>query len=375
MTTGTDTLARHWIDGAWQEGSGSIAVVNPATGETLAEVPAGGAAEIDAAVLAARHAFPAWAARPLADRVAAVTAIREGIKARSAEIAAVDHRGDGLAHEVRQLGAGRHADGDVQGRRRAGRVVPVDRGDRQLAGRARADRRRRGRDALELPAAPGGRQGRAGAGRGLHDRAQAQRGRAADREHPRRDHRRGRPARRRLQRRARHRARGRRGPGEAPGRRHGVVHRLGARRAPGAGGRGGHGQARGPGARRQVRQHRPRRRRPHPGRQARPGQLLHQRRPDLHGVDPAARARVAARPGRRDGRGAVGEVHRRRPDRGVHPHRADVLGAPARARRRLHHHRGRRGRRRSPPAARVAPTGSSAAPTSGRRSSPACART
>ena len=88
MTTGTDTLARHWIDGAWQEGSGSIAVVNPATGETLAEVPAGGAGEIDAAVLAARHAFPAWAARPLADRVAAVTAIREGIKARSAEIAA-----------------------------------------------------------------------------------------------------------------------------------------------------------------------------------------------------------------------------------------------------------------------------------------------
>ncbi|MDD7919423.1 aldehyde dehydrogenase family protein [Actinomycetospora callitridis] len=88
MTTGTDTLARHWIDGAWQGGSGSIAVVNPATGETLAEVPAGGTAEIDAAVLAARHAFPAWAARPLADRVAAVTAIREGIKARSAEIAA-----------------------------------------------------------------------------------------------------------------------------------------------------------------------------------------------------------------------------------------------------------------------------------------------
>ena len=50
MTTGTDTLARHWIDGAWQEGSGSIAVVNPATGETVAEVPAGGPAEVDAAV-------------------------------------------------------------------------------------------------------------------------------------------------------------------------------------------------------------------------------------------------------------------------------------------------------------------------------------
>ena len=88
MTTGTSTLSRHWIDGAWQEGSGAIAVVNPATGETVAEVPAGGAAEVDAAVLAARHAFPRWAATSLADRVAMVTAVREGIKARSAEIAA-----------------------------------------------------------------------------------------------------------------------------------------------------------------------------------------------------------------------------------------------------------------------------------------------
>ncbi len=83
-----ETLSRHWIDGAWQEGSGAIAVVNPATEETVAEVPAGGAAEVDAAVLAARHAFPRWAGTPLADRVAMVTAIREGIKARSAEIAA-----------------------------------------------------------------------------------------------------------------------------------------------------------------------------------------------------------------------------------------------------------------------------------------------
>ncbi len=86
--TSTTTLTRHWIDGAWQEGTGSIEVVNPATGETLAAVPRGGTAEVDAAVIAARHAFPAWAARPVADRVAAVLAIREGIKARSSEIAA-----------------------------------------------------------------------------------------------------------------------------------------------------------------------------------------------------------------------------------------------------------------------------------------------
>src|SRR6201999_1751663 len=67
--------------------SGSIAVVNPATGATLAEVPRGGSAEVDAAVQAARQAFPAWAATPVADRVAAVLRIRDGIKARHEELA------------------------------------------------------------------------------------------------------------------------------------------------------------------------------------------------------------------------------------------------------------------------------------------------
>jgi 1-pyrroline dehydrogenase len=38
------------------------AVLNPATGEVLGEVPASGAADIDAAVRAAQAAFPAWAA-------------------------------------------------------------------------------------------------------------------------------------------------------------------------------------------------------------------------------------------------------------------------------------------------------------------------
>jgi aldehyde dehydrogenase (NAD+) len=87
MTTSTDTATQHWIDGAAVAGSGSIAVVNPATGRTIAEVPRGGRAEVDAAVLAARSAFPAWSATPVADRVAAVLRIRDGIKARHEELA------------------------------------------------------------------------------------------------------------------------------------------------------------------------------------------------------------------------------------------------------------------------------------------------
>jgi aldehyde dehydrogenase (NAD+) len=87
MTTSTDTLSQHWIDGAAVAGSGAIAVVNPATGETIAEVPRGGRAEVDEAVLAARQAFPAWSATPVADRVAAVLRIRDGLKARHEELA------------------------------------------------------------------------------------------------------------------------------------------------------------------------------------------------------------------------------------------------------------------------------------------------
>jgi aldehyde dehydrogenase (NAD+) len=87
MTASTETLTAHWIDGSPTTGAGAIAVVNPATGEAIAEVPRGGAAEIDAAVRAAQRAFPAWSATPVADRVAAVLRIREGIKARHEELA------------------------------------------------------------------------------------------------------------------------------------------------------------------------------------------------------------------------------------------------------------------------------------------------
>jgi lactaldehyde dehydrogenase/glycolaldehyde dehydrogenase len=55
---------RHCIAGAWVEGSGAIEVENPATGEMVAVVPAGGEAEAAAALEAAARAQPAWAALP-----------------------------------------------------------------------------------------------------------------------------------------------------------------------------------------------------------------------------------------------------------------------------------------------------------------------
>jgi aldehyde dehydrogenase (NAD+) len=91
MAAPTQVRTAHLIGGEFVEDSSGgerIDVVNPATEEVIATVPAGTAADADAAVRAAAAAFPGWAATPLADRVAAVRRINDGLRARSAELAA-----------------------------------------------------------------------------------------------------------------------------------------------------------------------------------------------------------------------------------------------------------------------------------------------
>lgn len=65
-----------------------IDVVNPATEEVIGSVPAGTAADVDAAVSAASAAFASWSTTPAAERAAVVRRISEGIAARRDEIAA-----------------------------------------------------------------------------------------------------------------------------------------------------------------------------------------------------------------------------------------------------------------------------------------------
>jgi aldehyde dehydrogenase (NAD+) len=79
----------HFVNGSFTDEAGErIDVVNPATEEVIASVPAGTAADADAAVRAAASAFEAWAATPLAERVAAVRRINDGLRDRAAELAA-----------------------------------------------------------------------------------------------------------------------------------------------------------------------------------------------------------------------------------------------------------------------------------------------
>jgi aldehyde dehydrogenase (NAD+) len=85
----TLTRDRLYIGGAWVAPSSpaTIAVENPATEEILGRVPAGTAADVDAAVAAARAAFDGWAATPMAERGAALDRLHTALAARAGDIA------------------------------------------------------------------------------------------------------------------------------------------------------------------------------------------------------------------------------------------------------------------------------------------------
>src|SRR5882724_3817748 len=59
-----------YVDGAWIDAAATIAVDNPATGETVGTVPRLGRAETRQAIEAAAQAFPAWRRKPAKERAA-----------------------------------------------------------------------------------------------------------------------------------------------------------------------------------------------------------------------------------------------------------------------------------------------------------------
>ena len=78
-----------FIDGRWAAPSGKTAidVINASTEAVMGRIPEGDAADVAAAVAAARRAFDGWAATPVAERAAFLQKIQEGLKARSDDIA------------------------------------------------------------------------------------------------------------------------------------------------------------------------------------------------------------------------------------------------------------------------------------------------
>ena len=78
----------NYVGGAWTPPVGVIAidVVNPATEEIIDQVPGGDPADVDAAVAAARQAFPGWAATPAAERAGLLDAAHTLLAGRADEI-------------------------------------------------------------------------------------------------------------------------------------------------------------------------------------------------------------------------------------------------------------------------------------------------
>jgi aldehyde dehydrogenase (NAD+) len=85
----TDKRHCAYIDGGWTPVSGTemLPVVDPSSGEIIAEVTAGTAADLDRAVAAARAAFPAFATSPVTERIALLERIHALILERAEPLA------------------------------------------------------------------------------------------------------------------------------------------------------------------------------------------------------------------------------------------------------------------------------------------------
>jgi 5-carboxymethyl-2-hydroxymuconic-semialdehyde dehydrogenase len=96
---------QHLIDGQSVESRTYFETVEPATQNVLAEVARGGAGEIDAAVAAAKAAFPAWAGKPAAERARLMRRLGELITVHVPELAETETRDTGqvIAQTKKQL--------------------------------------------------------------------------------------------------------------------------------------------------------------------------------------------------------------------------------------------------------------------------------
>jgi malonate-semialdehyde dehydrogenase (acetylating)/methylmalonate-semialdehyde dehydrogenase len=90
MATTADTrLLGNYVGGRWVAATAGeqLDVTNPATGETLARVPLSNAADVDAAVSAARAALPEWRSRPVIERARWLFGLRQVIETHADELA------------------------------------------------------------------------------------------------------------------------------------------------------------------------------------------------------------------------------------------------------------------------------------------------
>ena len=281
------TQHKMFIGGEFVDSSSgeTMEVLNPATGEVIAEVPRGTADDVERAVAAAKKAWGEWRFKTPKDRMELLLDARrrdrrERRGARAARVAerrqALVGRGRRARDHVRQppLLRRRGAEPRGEGRRRVRRGLHVD-------DPARAARDRRGHLPVELPAVHGRLEDGPGARRRQRPDHQAGRADAADDAALRRAGPGGAAAGRAPGRDGRRRP-GRRRPRAASGDLARLAHGRHGDGQADREERGRHGQARPPRARRQGADGRARRRRPGHGRRGDQDRRLLQLRAGLH---------------------------------------------------------------------------------------------
>src|SRR5437660_4888803 len=89
--------ALNYVGGEWRKSSSSdyIDVFNPATSEILAKAPLASADDVNAAVAAAKAAFPGWRAMPPQNRIQFLFAFRRLLEENADEIARITSRENG----------------------------------------------------------------------------------------------------------------------------------------------------------------------------------------------------------------------------------------------------------------------------------------
>ena len=94
---------QHYIAGRWVPSAveaGPFAVINPATEQQVAELSMGTSADVDKAVQAARAAFPAYAAMPVAERLALLRRVQEIFERRYEEMVTAITTEMGAPHDL-----------------------------------------------------------------------------------------------------------------------------------------------------------------------------------------------------------------------------------------------------------------------------------
>src|SRR5216110_2774271 len=93
----TVSQQKNFVGGEWVDAveGGTMEVINPATGETIAEVPAATAEDVDRAVQAAKKALPAWLDTTPAERAEALLKLANAIDEHADELAELESQNVG----------------------------------------------------------------------------------------------------------------------------------------------------------------------------------------------------------------------------------------------------------------------------------------